>query len=143
MHWNWRAEGFTAPPLTAVAPPGLRLYRAWGGASTKTGNPQRPGVCLSTQRPTTRAEAERLFAAWEWGNSCLWRTEFRVVPGTRIHIGHADPGQVLDATLRSAVPGVQVLVENPVHGKLVEVLTMRLIDDLRGIAVLGGSRSTH
>jgi hypothetical protein len=141
MKWQWRAEGFLSEPQRRGAPSGLKLYRAWGGTSLKNGSPSRPGVCLSTQRPSTRLEAERLFSAWEWGNPCLWLTDFRVVAGTPIYIGAVDPGDYVSPTLMGSSHGVQVFIENPVHSKqLIEVATTRLLDDLGGRYVVPGSR---
>ena len=143
MNWSWQQEGFDAAPRAMSAPQGLLLFRAWGGAASKMGSPTRPGVCLSTLRPSTRTEAERLFSAWEWGNSCIWLTEFRTAPGTTLHVGHVDAGQVLDLRLISLRKGVQVFVENPAHAKLFEMGTTRLVDDLGGRYVAAGSRATH
>jgi hypothetical protein len=143
MNWNWHDEGFSTAPRAVEAPTGLRLFRAWGGASSKTGNPARPGLCLSTQRPSTRTEAERLFSAWEWGNSCLWITEFRVAPGTILYLGHVHPGLILDLRLLGPQKGVQVFIENPVRSKIFEAWTSRLVDDLDGRHVVAGSKRTH
>lgn len=65
MNWHWFKEGFRNKPKAIRAPLGLRLYRVWGGSSKKLGSASRPGVCFSTQKPTTRMEAESLFSAWE------------------------------------------------------------------------------
>ena len=143
MTWNWHEEGFAAPPRRVPAPPGLLLYRAWGGNSSKTGNPARPGVCLSTQRPGSRTDAERLFSAWEWGNSCVWLTAFRVVPGTDLHVGFVDPAEVFDLRLAPVRQGVQVLIENPILGKLFETTSVRLQNDLGGRYVATGSGLFH
>ena len=143
MHWNWRDEGFRARPQAVPAPPALRLYRAWGGASQKFGSPSRPGVCFSTQVPRTRSEAERLFSAWEWGNSCLWLTEFSVLGRPTLHVGAVDPGGIVDSRLFDPRTGVQVFIDNPLHGKLYEIKTIRLLDDLHGLQVHPGSRLTQ
>ena len=143
MNWNWRDEGFRAQPTLVAAPPGLRLYRAWGGASQKSGSPSRPGVCFSTQKPGTGREAEGLFSAWEWGNSCLWLTEFRVVGRPALYVGAVHPGDYVDPRLSDPRAGVQVFIENPLRGKLLEVRTTRLVDDLRGMHVHPGSRLTQ
>jgi hypothetical protein len=138
MKWQWRAEGFLRQPERRGAPASLKLYRAWGGASLKSGNPSRPGV--STQRPSTRLEAEKLFSAWEWGNSCLWLTEFRVAAGTQIYVGVVDPGDYVSLNLTASGRGAQVFIENPLQSQVVEVATVRLIDDLGGRYVVPGSR---
>jgi len=143
MSWNWRDEGFGTEPKPVPASPGLRLYRAWGGSSAKTGTPSRPGVCFSTQRPDTRSEAEGLFSAWEWGNSCLWLTEFRVIGRPQLYVGPVHPGDYVAPHLLDTRVGVQVFIENPLHGKLFEVQTTRLVDDLGGVHVHPGSRRTQ
>ena len=141
MAWNWQDEGFSSPPRLLQAPPGLLLYRAWGGNSSKTGTPARPGVCLSTQRPNSRTQADRLFSAWEWGNSCLWLTVFRIAPGTDLHVGLVDLAEVFDLRLVSGRGGVQVLVENPIVGKLFETESKRLTDELGGLQIGAGSKT--
>jgi len=143
MKWNWRDEGFRSEPRLIRAPGALRLFRAWGGTSQKTGSLGRPGVCFSTQKPNTRAEADRLFSAWEWGNSCLWLTEFRVNAGAELYIGPVDQGDFVDSSLRDPRHGVQVFIQNPINAKLFEVQTTRLRDDLEGRHVLPGSRRTQ
>lgn len=143
MKWNWRDEGFRTEPKLVRAPAGLRLYRGWGGTAQKTGSLGRPGVCFSTQEPDTRAEAERLFSAWEWGNSCLWLTEFRAAAGTELYVGPVDLGDSVDLTLRDSRQGAQVFIENPVHLRVFEVQTTKLFDDLGGKHVLPGSRRTQ
>src|SRR5262245_43713929 len=107
MKWHWHAEGFLREPERRDAPPGLRLYRAWGGTSQKIGSPSRPGVCLSTQRPGTRSGAEKFFSAWEWGNPCHWLTEFRVIAGTQMYVGVVDPGDFVAPNLIGSRHGVQ------------------------------------
>jgi hypothetical protein len=140
MAWSWQEEGFAAPPTPLKAPEGTVLYRAWGGSSSKEGHPHRPGVCLSIQRPASRLDAERLFSVWEWGNSCLWLTAFRVTPGTELYVGSVDPGAILDLRLAGRRKGVQVFVENPIAGKLIEAATTRLVDDLGGFQVMPGPK---
>jgi hypothetical protein len=143
MNWNWKEEGFSAPPTVMFAQPGLVLYRVWGGKSSKAGNPSRAGVCLSTQPPLSRVDAERLFSAWEWGNSCIWLTEFRVTPGTALHVGLVDQGEVFDLRLLGGRKGIQVLIENPVSSKLFEVETTRLDGDLGNLIIGAGSAKSH
>lgn len=140
MNWNWREEGFRTEPKRIVTWPGLRLYRVWGGTSTKLGNPSRPGVCFSTQRPLTRLEAERLFSVFEWGNSCQWLTEFRVTGHLELFVGAVHPGDYVDPLLADPRVGVQVFVENPLHGKLCEGQTTRLGDDRAGMHFHPGSQ---
>jgi hypothetical protein len=88
-------------------------------------------------------EAERLFSAWEWGNSCLWVTTFRVDPGTTLYVGEVDAGLILDTELLAAVKGVQVFIENPVGTRLFELNTARLVDDLAGRWVGTPSKLEH
>lgn len=106
------------------------MYRVWGGNATKEGNPARPGICLSSQRPSSRTAAEQLFAVWEWGNSCLWLTTFEIVPGTVMHIGSVHPGQFAQPGFDRG--GEQVFIEQPIKGKLRELSTERLRDDMAG-----------
>ena len=143
MNWNWIDEGFRTEPRRVVASPALRLFRAWGGTSRKLGSHSRPGVCFSTQKPDTRSEAEGLFCAWEWGNSCLWLTEFRVMAHTELYVGAVHSGKYVHPRLSDPRGGVQVFIENPLHGKLFEVQTTLLEDDLEGTNVLPGSRRTQ
>jgi hypothetical protein len=109
---------------------GQLVYRVWGGTATKNGNPARAGVCLSSDKPSSRTAAEKLFAIWEWGNSCLWLTTFEVVPGTVMHIGVVHPGEFAQSGFDRG--GVQVFIEQPIDGKLWEISTERLRDDLAG-----------
>ena len=143
IEWDWHKEGFRSKPRLVRASSGLRLFRAWGGVASKTGNPKRPGVCFSTQRPDTRIEAERLFSVWEYGNSCLRLTVFLVITGTYLYVGPVDHGSFVAPILRDPRQGVQVFVENPVHGKVLELHTTRLVDDLRANYVVPGSRRWH
>lgn len=137
--WNWLAEGFAHPPRLVHATHRQLVYRVWGGTATKLGSPTRPGVCLSGRKPASRVDAERLFAVWEWGNSCLWVTTFEVIAGTPMFVGRVDPGQnpmpALGATW------AQILIEQPVSGKLREIGTQRLHNDLGGRWV--SSRAGH
>lgn len=140
MNWNWRDEGFRAEPKRVPALPGLRVYRAWGGPSKMMGCISRPGVCFSTQKPNTRSEAEQFFSAWEWGNSCLWLTEFRVMGRTELYVGTVHTGDFVDVNLFDPHGGVQVFIENPIRAKAIDVQTMRLADDIGGRQILPGSR---
>jgi hypothetical protein len=140
MNWKWRDEGFRSEPKCITAPSGLKVFRAWGGTSKKMGTASSAGVCFSTQRPNTRTEAERLFSVWEWGNPCLWLTEFRVMDQLEIYIGAVDPGRYIDSHLSDPRTGTQVFIENPIQGKVIEVQTVRLVDDLGGRFVVPGSR---
>lgn len=142
MLWNWQQLGFRFVPRRTVAEDGLRLFRAWGGSSRKLGLPTAQGVCFSTQRPRSRTDAERLFSIWEWGNMCLWLTEFRVSGALPIYIGQVDPGDA-DPSLRDPRPGIQVFIENPLHGRVIEMFTTRLHDDLDGRYIVPGSRLNH
>ena len=128
--WDWRAEGFLRPPQPVRAASGRRLYRVWGGNATKEGNAARAGVCLSSQKPASRSAAERLFAVWEWGNSCIWLTTFEVLPGTVLHVGAVHPGDFARPGFDRG--GEQGFVEQPIKRKLREIHTERLRDDLGG-----------
>ena len=82
-----------------------------------------------------------MFSAWEWGNSCLWLTVFRIAPGTDLHVGLVDQAEVFDLRLVSGRGGVQVLVENPIVGKLFETESKQLTDDLDGLQIGAGSKT--
>jgi hypothetical protein len=107
--WNWREEGFIAPPIAVRSPPRLRIYRIWGGTSTELGSATRPGVCFSFHAPATRREAERLFAVWEWGNSCSHISTFEVGAGATLFVGKVDPGDWYQCGLGAT--GSQVFIE--------------------------------
>ena len=126
--FSWKDEGFLEPPVPKLSKGGERIYRAWGGQSYPKGSPERPGVCFSTLKPNSRAEAEKLFALFEWGNSCLKVTEFRVPAGIVIWTGTVDPG---DARLRN-LAGPQIFIENPAAQRVVEITTSDLRNDLGG-----------
>ena len=107
--WNWRDEGFIAPPTAVPSPPRLRIYRIWGGTSTELGGVKRPGVCFSFHAPATRREAERLFSVWEWGNSCSHISTFEVESGVTLFIGKVHPGDFYQHGLGAT--GSQVFIE--------------------------------
>ena len=130
MTWHWHEEGFLQPPRITQATTAQHVYRVWGGTATKLGNPSRPGLCLSGQKPMSRRDAERLFSVWEWGNSCLWVTTFELVAGTTLFVGQVHPGEWEAPALTSS--GEQIFIEQPVREKVREVATERLRDDLDG-----------
>jgi hypothetical protein len=66
-----------------------------------------------------------------------------VLVGTELHVGPVDAGGYVDPSLRDPGHGVQVFIENPVQGKVFEVQTTRLVDDLGGVHVLSGSPCTQ
>lgn len=107
--WDWRSEGFKAPPVRTINRRPLSLFRVWGGTASEMGNPARPGVCLSLEAPTTRRGAEGLFSVWEWGNTCSHITEFEVAPGATLFVGKAHPGDFYQGSL--GAPGSQVFIE--------------------------------
>ena len=132
--FSWKEEGFLNPPARKVSKGVERIYRAWGGHSGKKGTLARPGVCFSTVKPSSRREAEKLFALFEWGNSCLKLTEFRVPAGTVMWTGTVDPG---DARLQNPA-GPQIFIENPAAQGVVEIRTSDLVGDLGGAWVHTG-----
>ncbi|MEQ8765325.1 MAG: hypothetical protein RL885_15425 [Planctomycetota bacterium] len=73
----------------------------------------------------------------------MWLTEFRVVGRPELFVGPVHPGDYVAPHLSDPRVGVQVFIENPLHGKLFEVQTVRLADDLGGMHVLPGSRRTQ
>lgn len=79
-------------------------------------------------KPNSRAEAEKLFALFEWGNSCLKVREFRVPAALVMWMGTVDPG---DARLRNPA-GPQIFIENPAAQRVVEITTSDLRNDLGG-----------
>jgi len=107
--WNWRDEGFIAPPRVVTTARQLTLYRVWGGTARESGSPARPGVCMSFERPKTRREAERLSALFEWGNTCRYLTRFDVAAGATLFVGMVHPGDFHSSGL--GPPGSQVFIE--------------------------------
>lgn len=100
------------------------------------GAPHRAGVCFSTVAPKTRSEGERLFAVFEWGNTCTHVTEFLVPPGIVLWTGQVHPGDPR-ACLGQHF-GIQVFVENPAAQRLIWLRTQSLIDDLGAVRVYTG-----
>src|SRR5688572_4847267 len=96
MKWNWRDEGFRSEPRLIRTSGALRLFRAWGGPSQKSGQPRKPWRLLLDTEARHASRAERLFSAWEWGNSCLWITEFRIMAGMELYVGPVDQGDFVD-----------------------------------------------
>lgn len=107
--WNWRAEGFLQPPSLVTTSRRLALFRVWGGTASEMGSPSRPGVCMSFHQPKSRREAEGLYSVFEWGNTCRFVTPFLLLPGARLYVGKAHPGDFYNAGLGN--PGSQVFVE--------------------------------
>lgn len=107
--WSWRAEGFQCEPAKVVARRTLKVYRVWGGTASELGHPARPGVCFSFDVPRSRRDAEKLFAVWEWGNTCANITPFEVAAGATLFVGKAHPGDAYQSGL--GAPGSQVFIE--------------------------------
>lgn len=128
--WRWWEEGFLSIPIGVIAPRLLTLYRVSGGGSKEEGNPARPGVCFSFEKPRTRRDAEGLFSVWEWGNSTAFVTAFQVQPGTRLFVGKAHPGDFHQSSLGS--PGSQVFIEAAEVRRGVRKLGVKtpLLDDM-------------
>jgi hypothetical protein len=113
----------------------------WGGTSLERGDWHGRGVFFSFQIPPSRRHAERLFAIVEFGNACLFVSEFDVPPGTPMFAGPVDPGDDVHPSLVEA--GEQVFVPNPWARRLVQVgPAARLVDDLGGAWVYSGAK-TH
>jgi hypothetical protein len=134
--WDWREEGFQLPPTRLTLSRRTVLYRVWGGMSSEAGNPQRPGVCLSFEAPTTRREAEGLFSVFEWGNSCRFVTAFEVASGATVYIGRAHPGDYFQSAL--GAPGSQVFIETAQMQRCARRFgaAVELIDDMGSHAVI-------
>jgi hypothetical protein len=130
MSWDWKTEGFAAPPTLTVARGGERLYRAWGGRSEIVANPNRKGACYSLDRARTRKEAEILYAIAEWGNSFWQLTTFEVPHGIPMWMGRVDPGDY--SLVGLAHSGSQVFIQTPYTMDLKPVETVPLLNDLGG-----------
>jgi hypothetical protein len=119
---------------------GRCLYRVWGGTSLEHGDPRSPGVFFSFQCPTSRLDAERLFAIAEFGNACLFVSQFDVPPGTPMLVGDVDPGDYVHPSLQGA--GMQVFIQNPLAQRLVRTgQASRLENDMGGASVYTGPRA--
>lgn len=92
------------------------------------GSPKSVGVCFSSVAPTSRLDAERLFAVFEWGNQCTFLTEFLVPEKTMLWLGETDPGH--GSAPFGLFCGPQIFIENPAAQHLVPGLTRRLQNDL-------------
>ena len=86
----WRSKGFKRQPRMIFATGGEPMYRAWGGRSAKWGQ------YFLRPKPRSRFEAERLCSVFEYGNQCLYLTEFRAKAGAQLFIGRVDPGDAYD-----------------------------------------------
>jgi hypothetical protein len=64
---------------------------------------------MSFHQPKSRREAEGLYSVFEWGNTCRFVTPFLLLPGARLYVGKAHPGDFYNAGLGN--PGSQVFVE--------------------------------
>ena len=137
MDFDWKDNGFLAAPSPRPATGRERLYRAWGGdPQRKRGNTERPGVCFSLDKATSRWEAERLYAVMEYRNPVLYLTEFAIPKDTPIWVGRVDPGDA--RALLGEVSGNQVFVERAYMDRITEVATTALRNDLRGAFVSTG-----
>lgn len=73
----------------------------------------------------------------------MWVTEFRITHGTELFIGPVHQGDFVDPRLTDPRHGAQVFIEKPLHDKVLEVETTRLVDDTGNLHVLPGSRRTQ
>jgi len=130
--WDWKNEGFLSPPVARLAGPRERLFRIWGlwdgGGSSMLGRPSSAGVCFTTAEPTSRMDAERLLAVFEWGNPATHVTEFVAPPGTELWVGEVHPGD--PRALLGTQFGAQVFIENPAAQRLIPLRTKQLLSDL-------------
>jgi hypothetical protein len=137
--FEWKRLGFLSPPRVVVSD-GRRLYRVWGGTSLERGDEQGAGVFFSLERPTSRRDAERRSAIVEFGNACLFVSEFDVPPGTPMLVGAVDPGDDVHPSMEGA--GQQVFIRNPWARRLVVVgAAARLTDDFGGAWVYSGEKT--
>jgi hypothetical protein len=137
--FDWKAYGFSAPPRLVVSD-GRPLFRVWGGTSLERGNENGRGVFFSFARPSSRFEAERLFAVAEFGNACTFVSQFDVPPGIPMFVGNVDPGDDVHPALAAA--GEQVFIQNPWAQRLVRVgPANRLENDLGGAWIYSGPKT--
>ena len=137
--FDWKAYGFLAPPSTVVSD-GRPLFRVWGGTSLEQGDPQGRGVFFSFQRPASRRDAERLFAIAEFGNACIFVSQFDVPSGTPMFVGDVELGDDVHPALAGA--GQQVFIQNPWAQRLIRVgAASRLEDDLGGAWIYSGPKT--
>lgn len=126
--WDWKNVGFLTAPVARLAGPRERLFRIWGlwdgGGSAMFGKPASVGVCFTTVEPTSRMDAERLLAVFEWGNPATYVTEFVAPLGTELWVGEVHPGN--PRALLGTQFGEQVFVENPAAQRLIPLRTKRL-----------------
>ena len=137
MGFKWQDEGFAAVPVPSVATGQEKLYRAWGGdPNRKRGNSDRPGVCFSLDRASTRQQAELLYSVMEYKNPVRHLTQFSVPKGTPIWKGRVDPGDRRAAL--GSFSGNQVFIERAYLKGVQEVTTADLQDDLGPWFLHGG-----
>jgi hypothetical protein len=137
MRFDWRKEGFMAPPVPRVTCGSEKLYRAWGGdPKRKRGNTERPGVCFSLDRANTRWIAEHLYSVMEYHNLVRYISEFSIPKNIPIWEGKVDPGD-LRAVLGGG-SGSQVYIERAYIKNVKEVATELLQDDLGATVVYSG-----
>ena len=134
--FDWREEGFAAPPFRAFAFGNEKLYRAWGGdPKRKWGNTDRAGVCFSLDQALTRREAERMYAVMEYGNPVRFITQFALQAGTPFWSGIVDPGLLGG---RSATQAYVERAHLPPAWGVKEVADRPLKDDLGPFFIYAG-----
>jgi hypothetical protein len=137
--FDWKAYGFNAPPRLMVAD-GRQLFRVWGGTSLERGDENSRGVFFSFQAPSSRLDAERLFAIAEFGNACTFVSQFDVPSGTPMFVGEVNPGDDVHPALAGA--GEQVFIQNPWAQRLIRVgPASRLENDLGGAWIYSGPKT--
>lgn len=135
--WKWHEKGFLYPPTAVLLTLPVRLFRAWGGTSKEEAGSDSDGMFLSFDRPSSRREAEALFAVFEWGNSCEFLTTFKVIAGTVIHVGDVHPGDRRAHV--GTVAGSQVFIErSQIKGRVtIDGPRITLVNDMNGKVVIG------
>jgi hypothetical protein len=108
--FDWKQNGFAAPPALKVAPPeGLLLYRAWGAGSDELGS-----GFFSLEKPTSVLDAELRFNIVDWSNGAHFVSTFRLRGGYTYLVGPVAHGP--HDVSRS---GTQVFVQAPLAAKVV------------------------
>jgi len=140
MTFDWRESGFESPPVLKAAKGDEKLYRAWGGdPRRKWGNTDKPGVCFSLDRASSRKQAESLYAVMEYWNPVHFLTEFCICKGAPLWVGKVHPGD--RRAYLGTFSGNQVLIERPYLVLVEETSTRTLSDNLGGNVVHKGKHS--
>lgn len=137
MEFDWKVNGFAAPPVPGLAKGNEKLYRAWGGyPGRKWGNKDLPGVCFSLDRAESRWQAEMLYSVMEYQNPVWHLTEFSVPKDAPLWIGKVHPGD--PRAIFGNISGSQVLIARAYVHFVKEVETTTLRNDLGSSVVYTG-----